>query len=999
MKEGTEIKRSEERVNNYIDAQFFPGTSIFLAISDRLMGYIIADNIVKYKLSLESPGIPNTLSEENINLQAVNQDADHVPKCLAVGAKRFAVGWKRGGLVGIYEIHMDDPENIEILQTKIFNIEACSEIFSMEFNSNQEFLAVAGRRMLEGKKNTEPEVTECFIVNVPEIESIQTNALFPIKQLLDKGNPFGTIASVSLSTHRRTIATVGTDKAIRIWDFCDGKYKQTANTYYDGIMYDVSMHPLGIQLAIGTDDGVKIFYVLQEQARLAIEITGKECRTVQYSCGGHWLAAGLANQIFLIDPCTFETKFVLGPHKSIVKRLAWTPNDYYLVSSCRMGTSIVWSSRFEIYAADPLAQNSTDGSEPENKETKVVQQDKYEYIGENGEITGAAYDDEYDLLVTISINRVLEVRSDKATRKYLRYCFEEPLVPTCLLISKECHVLLVGTNVGYIRVFLWPLPPNKDSANYLEFHDFRIHAGEITGIKITIGDEYIVASSADGTISFLKISEFAEIVGDASTSVSPKHRRKLRKEQGAGGVRPKPHEAMDSLALIFKKEIQEKLTEIVRLEEEKKNAEELAIEKEGSIKKELEKEKILLRESQQKALEEEREAYKKLQQQYEADCKKAESQRALLLEEHQNNVKELDEKNKKEQRIAQDLNNENIELLEKQKADFRDEIDSIQTNLKNQLAQIEGSYKAKYNELKDQHSELLKKLKHDSTKFDTALENCEQEYEKEIENIKKTLFTEKKVAKVNNEELKTKTENADSDLKINKAEMEENREEKKRLGEKVEELRARKLQLETKLKEVEEQLKQREVIIHEKEKEIKNLKSSNTHLENFRFVLDHKIVSLKDEKMPMENRIKTFETQVNTMYQELEKEADTTHKLEEERKSIETKLNNALSQIHGQQVDLLSAKRKFELLQYDIINVLKQPIEKWANTLLKVYNAYFGKTDYLKIEAPESLVTKKIEPLKPVSIVKKKKNQDENGKVRDELLKQNEWISSELKFS
>ena len=57
MKEGTEIKRSEERVNNYVDAQFFPNTPMFLAISDRLMGYIIEDSIVKYKLSLDHSSI------------------------------------------------------------------------------------------------------------------------------------------------------------------------------------------------------------------------------------------------------------------------------------------------------------------------------------------------------------------------------------------------------------------------------------------------------------------------------------------------------------------------------------------------------------------------------------------------------------------------------------------------------------------------------------------------------------------------------------------------------------------------------------------------------------------------------------------------------------------------------------------------------------------------------------------------------------------------------
>ena len=51
---------------------------------------------------------------------------------------------------------------------------------------------------------------------------------------------------------------------------------------------------------------------------------------------------------------------------------------------------------------------------------------------------------------------------------------------------------------------------------------------------------------------------------------------------------------------------------------------------------------------------------------------------------------------------------------------------------------------------------------------------------------------------------------------------------------------------------MQEQLGEREDVIKSKEKSIKDLRNVNTHLENFRFVLDHKIRSLKDEKLPME---------------------------------------------------------------------------------------------------------------------------------------------------
>lgn len=65
---------------------------------------------------------------------------------------------------------------------------------------------------------------------------------------------------------------------------------------------------------------------------------------------------------------------------------------------------------------------------------------------------------------------------------------------------------------------------------------------------------------------------------------------------------------------------------------------------------------------------------------------------------------------------------------------------------------------------------------------------------------------------------------------------------------------------------MQEQLGEREDVIKQKEKNIKDMRNINTHLENFRFVLDHKIRSLKDEKQPMEAQIKNLEKHIKQMY-------------------------------------------------------------------------------------------------------------------------------------
>jgi len=1044
MKEGTEIKRSEERVNNYVDAQFFPNTPIFLAISERLMGYIIQDSIVKYKLSLDhskspisslgdpfqnqaipvgeadSPEKPSNTIPENSSEVKKDNDAEEshieddwrhkkpLPQCLAIGAKRFAIGWKHKPIVGLYEIHLKDPDNIEILLTKVFSLnEEFHSVTSLSFNLNQEFLAMAGQRPVFQKKGTietgteELMVTESFLVSVPEIEARQPGSILPFKQLIEKGNTYGQITSVSVATLRHCLATVGTDKYIRVWDFTDGKFKQTANTYFETDLNDISLHPTGTQLAVGANEGIRIFYALESEAKIAVDISGKVCMAVQYSNGGHWLAAGFAYQVYIIDPNTFETKFVLGQHRNLVTRISWTPNDYYLTTSCRGGTAFVWSSRFEIYTADAQNLAITEQHSGEGQ-GKMLLSNRYEFARQNIQFTGAIYDDEYDLLVVIGMDRVMEILTDKANLPYLQFKFEEPLIPTCICLCKESQVLLVGTNTGIIRCFLWPPPPKTVAEKYFDYHDYKIHASEISGIKATIDAAHIIASSKDGTVSILKITELWEGLGDNTTSsgaaLSPDKKRKLKKELGMGGARAKIHETMDSLSLCMRYSLRNMMDKIDRLREEKKGAEEMAAEREQCLRKDLEKEVAQLKASHVKSLDEEHNAYRRLQEQYEAECKKAENEKNRILEEHRKNLEELDEKHKKEQRIAFDLNNEKIELLEKQKAEFRMEIDGIQKSLKEQLTRIEATYQGKYDELKTQHNELLKRLKVDGIKFEEALEQCEQEYEKEIENIKKAFYTDLKGSRDTNDNLKSDIKSQDNEMKKMKDAMKEMEAQKKAYMEETKDLQIKKGQLETKVKEVEEQLKQQEATIREREKEIKNLRNTNSHLENFRFVLDHKIISLKDEKLPMEEQIKNLEKQVNEMYQELEKEASQSRQLLKDNRAYESKLENAKTQIDSQALEVHTTKRKLECIQYELINVLKEPVDKWPIFLTQLYSSHFA-SDEDVLQIPENYSIKRGVSLGLEIHEPKGKRNEEATRVRDELVKHREWLENKLKAS
>lgn len=922
-----------------------------------------------------------------------------IPNCLAVSSKKVAIGWKFKGVVTIYDLNLSNPDKVNVSLTKIFTVgEHFYEIISIEFNSSREYLAIAARRPLQPKNmkeremqqrssniEEEPMVIECFLVNVSEIEAMQANSMLPIRQLIDKGNTYGLINDISVSTLRNCIATAGSDRFIRIWDFAAGKFKQSVATMYETDLNDISLHPFGIQLAIAANEGIRVFYVLEEEVRLAVEISGRQCMAVQYSSGGQWLAAGFAVQIYIIDPNTFETKYVLGPHRSNITRLSWTPNDYYLVSSCKGGNTFVWTSHFDVYSTEVGAPS------------KQVQNKKYDVLRQNVQIMGSAYDDDYDLLVMIRADRIMEVLTGDT--QHVQYRFADNIIPTCLQLCKESQVLLIGTNIGYILSFLWPLPPKGPSENYLEPHEFKVHSAEVTGIKMSIDGKYVFSGAKDGTVAIMKVTELWEggEGGITSTSLAVERRKRLKRDLGTAGIKLKCHEPMDSLSLTFKNANRDKLARIEKLKDEKKSVEEMGAVKEQSIRKELEKDINIIKKANVKALDEERALYRKLQEQYELDCKKAESEKMRTLEDHHKELEDMNESHQKQQRTAFDLNNEKIALLEKQKSEFRVEIETIQKTLKEQIAKIEATYQSKYDGLKEQHNELLKKMKIDGIKFEEALEQSEQEYEKEIENIKNALSRDVKVVKDNNDDLKKTIEIAEKELKDTKKIKAENQEQSKNLEERAGELLTKKLELEAKVNSVEEQLKQKELIIHEKEKEIQQLRNSNAHLENFRFVLDHKILSLKEEKVPMDKQIKNLDGQVHEMYRELEKEAETNKMNNEERENAKKKLENAKQLIKEQAEEVHVAKRRLELVQYDITKIIKEPVDKWPPKLVNVYNVYFATNNAPKIEMPQSFAINKGSCLQVNIEEPKGKQLEESTRAREDLVNHKVWLENKLK--
>ena len=103
------------------------------------------------------------------------------------------------------------------------------------------------------------------------------------------------------------------------------------------------MHPFGIFIAIGFSNGFKVFAILTEGLFSLKEVALSNCRIVKYSNGGHFLITNEKSNIVIYDSIYYETINVLDGHTALIKEIAISDNDLFLVSTCMNGYVFCWN--------------------------------------------------------------------------------------------------------------------------------------------------------------------------------------------------------------------------------------------------------------------------------------------------------------------------------------------------------------------------------------------------------------------------------------------------------------------------------------------------------------------------------------------------------------------------------------------------------------------------------------------------------------------------------
>lgn len=913
--------------------------------------------------------------------------------CVCSRSNGFAIGLNGTGLITLFS---EGPEGKFILHSsskinnqKNLNIQSLASsnddtYIAVNVNSLPRFLpdkVVTGGEKNDDKKDTVKgtqggEISsaksrnhlDLYIFNSAIVDAIKFTYKEPFEPLFEKGAHSGSILSIGLCPTKTIVGSLCDDKTVKFWNFSAEQKLMLSFSFHENEMaFDI--HPLSLQCAIGYKEGLKIYFLLEEELRVTYENFSKPCSALKYSEGGQWLAAGYSNHITIMDAYTMENLRTLTGHSTFIKDLIWLSRDKKQLTSCHNGNVNVWNITLD-WSKDLEHFIS-------NKNTKYH---------------GIAYDPEFDLLVCCCSDMKVRTFNEKGVNLLIDYD-SSPICFTSVIICKKKKVICFGTSIGSVRVYQWPFT-SKGKEN-LEYIESAIHQEPTTILRFTYDYEYLVSASSDGSQVFSKVKEFVN--GEDISTV----------DFLAALSHQKDNDLLGRISNTFN------FSEFCLLSS---STQEMRREKIKELDFKIQNTKSDIEEQKEKIVNFYNEKIQKLEEKNKAELMRQKEFLASIMEEADSNQKkiaiDIDDQKQKLNQMIDTLENEHREQLlilyddndnlndqiGKFGNEMEERVEDVNGEFERVMSNIQTDYQKKYNDIHQKYKMAIFNLKIDQKKFQEALIQTEKEYYEDLTETKKNLTEQLEREKKTAEELRS------LNSKLSK-ENEKNKERDLNLDNLIHETKSQNEQLSQEIRLFKEkcsqmqlQLNEQEKVINIKEMLIRKFRTKNYHLQNYKSVYDHQVTTLKEEHEPLTEYVDNLERHIKRMYNELQSEADSHKALRNNAGSIDDKINSLKKDIITKNDFLSKTRRKLEVFEHDLSQMvtdkdkgtirkkLKVTLDEYISHTLNVENMLASSSN----EAVNSIMeSKKMQSLEKLSSV-------ELQSIKEELLRQRDMMSKKL---
>ncbi|KAF0697626.1 Aste57867_11716 [Aphanomyces stellatus] len=677
------------------------------------------------------------------------------------------------------------------------------------------------------------------------IDVVQDNNA-DFRDLIRNGTHCGGILTFDVCVQKPIVVSCGADKTIRSWNYHLSAYEVVAQLSEE--LTTMSLHPTGFQIAIAFKERVRLYNMLQDGLRVLREISMKAANVLQFSHGGHLLACGAGLNMYIYRTYSCDLVHTFTGHINVIQCLRWSKDDSFLYSAGNDGAIYCW--------------NINTGN----------RSDEMQLVVKHCKFTSTVIDAENPKYVAVSGSdgKLREIISGEETT-----CLDLGSPLTHMALMKSNRWLFVGTRLGTVYVFAWPL-----GTQTAPVQDISVHSEPITQLQLTDDDCYLISSSEDGCICIFHVDENTGHLSDVDL------------------VHRKLPMLMTDAVLVSREEIEDKneqLTDLQQKYEQVKSDMDFSL---HSKENEWIDRLRFLKEECEHSLVQERIRYEELEQRYQNSLRKHNDEFAQKESNHAKFSQELE--NRYEHKLAMEIArydrlSEEMELTRQQCATL------IEAQDKQQKVVLENERRAANTRAKEQ-VELIKRVKEDLTynhvKFEEILSQQEEDYEFQIQKLKQEYEAQLTVERQNTAIKETQITGKNSKIDSLKKKIQELKANASARDILLSTEKAKTVKLEAALANYEKHIEGLQESIDDKEKTVQGLKSTNRVLESFRFVLDNRVEELQSEKSPMQKLIAGLESHIHDVQEEMVEEFHQKDLAEETLVSKEVKIKALTNEVN-----------------------------------------------------------------------------------------------------